>query len=83
MAGLVMAKKSTGTKLNPRALTIADLSKILTVSGSKPVTVDMVQKDIADGAPVNVDGTIDLVRFTAWLVKEVRSGRRVGPTPSD
>ncbi|HOB43668.1 MAG TPA: hypothetical protein PLK04_10210 [Bacillota bacterium] len=78
-----MAKKSASSELNPRALTIADLSKVLTDCGFQPVTVDMIRKDIADGAPVNADGTIDIVRFTAWLVKEVRSGRRVEQAPCD
>jgi hypothetical protein len=33
----------------------------------------MIRADLAAGAPVNTDGTINLVHYAAWLVKE-RSG---------
>ena len=60
--------------LNPQALSPEDVARILTASGWKPVTVDMVQADIDDGAPLNADGTINLVHFAAWLVKEMGRG---------
>jgi hypothetical protein len=43
----------------------------LTASGGKPVTVEMIRADIDAGAPVNADGTINLVRYGAWLVREI------------
>jgi hypothetical protein len=57
--------------LNPQALSLADVARILTASGWKPVTVEMIQADIDAGAPVNPDGTISLVRYAAWLVREM------------
>jgi len=57
--------------LNPQALSPEELARILTASGPKPVTVEMIQNDIDEGAPVNPDGTINLVRYAAWLVKNV------------
>ena len=60
--------------LNPQALRLADVARVLTASGPKPVTVEMLQKDIAEGAPTNADGTLNLVRYAAWLVKEVSGG---------
>jgi hypothetical protein len=33
----------------------------------------MLQADIDDGAPRNPDGTMNLVHFAAWLVKEISS----------
>ncbi|MBN1489775.1 MAG: hypothetical protein JXA69_07650 [Phycisphaerae bacterium] len=57
--------------LNPQALAIEDVARILTAAGWKPVTVAMVRDDIDDGAPVNADGTINLVRYAAWLVREM------------
>jgi len=35
------------------------------------VTVEMLEMDIADGAPTNPDGTINLVKFASWLVMEM------------
>ena len=57
--------------LNPQALSLEDVARILTASGWKPVTVDMVRDDIDDGAPTNPDGTINLVHYTAWCVREM------------
>jgi hypothetical protein len=60
--------------LNPQALRLADLAKILTALGPRPVTVEMMQADLDDGAPVNRDGTVNLLHFAAWLVKEMLRG---------
>ena len=49
-------------------------ARILTASGTKPVTVGMFRNDIDAGAPTNPDGTINLVAFAAWLVKEMGRG---------
>jgi len=57
--------------LNPQALSPEELARILTASGPKPVTVEMIQNDIDEGAPVNPDRTINLVHYAAWLVKNV------------
>jgi len=35
------------------------------------VTGDMLREDIDAGAPTNADGTINLVHYAAWLVKEL------------
>ncbi|HUT91259.1 MAG TPA: hypothetical protein VMY37_17300 [Thermoguttaceae bacterium] len=63
-----------GGPLNPQALSVGDVARILTASGRQPVTVEMVQTDIDGGAPVNPDGTINLVHYAAWLVKEMAGG---------
>jgi hypothetical protein len=60
--------------MNPQALRLEDLARILTASGPKPVTVEMLQADIDAGAPVNPNGTVNLVNFAAWLVKEILRG---------
>ena len=57
--------------LNPQALSPEDVARILTASGWKPVTVAMIRDDIDDGAPVNPDGTINLVQYAGWLVREM------------
>lgn len=61
-------------QLNPLALTIDQAARVLTAAGWKPVTPDMVRDDIDDGAPTNADGTLNLLQYAAWLLKEM--GRR-------
>ena len=56
--------------LSPTAIALEDAAGLLTRFG-KPVTVEMLQDDIDDGAPVNPDGTLNLVAYAAWLVGEM------------
>jgi len=56
--------------VNPQALSLEDAARILTANGTRQVTVEILQEDIADGAPVNRDGTINLLHYVAWLVRE-------------
>ena len=60
--------------INPQALRLEDLARILTISGPIPVTVEMIQEDITDGAPTNSDGTLNLVHYASWIVKEMADG---------
>lgn len=57
--------------LNPQALRLEDLAKILTALGPKPVTVEMLQADIDAGAPKNRDGTVNLLHYGAWMALNV------------
>ena len=58
-------------KLQPTSLTVEHTSRLLSAAGGKPVTEEMIRKDIEAGAPMNVDGTINLVQYAAWLVREM------------
>jgi hypothetical protein len=69
-----MSDNNAPQPINPQALRLEDLARILTASGLKPVTVEMIQADIKDGALVNPDGTMNLVNYAAWLVKETLHG---------
>lgn len=60
--------------LSPTALPLADAAKLLSRAAGTPVTEAMLQIDIATGAPLNIDGTINLVFYAAWLVKEMARG---------
>ena len=62
------------SRLNPAALGVADAARVLTRMGGKPVTEEMLRADIDAGAPTNANGTINLVHYAAWLVKEMTSG---------
>ena len=59
--------------LSPTSLTVADAARLLTKVGGQPVTIAMLQTDFAAGAPVNADGSINLVHYAAWLVREASS----------
>ena len=50
---------------NPAALTVAQLARMLGVRQEK------VQEHVDAGAPVGADGTINLVRYAAWLNREL------------
>ena len=56
------------------ALTVAQASQVLSAAGGRRITEDMLCADIDAGAPVNADGTINLVHYAAWLVREVSGG---------
>jgi hypothetical protein len=57
--------------LDPTALSVEDLARVLTAAGWKPINVEMIRADLDDGAPQNADGTINVVRFAAWHVREM------------
>lgn len=61
-------------KLNPTALPVAEAARLLSAVGGQAVTVEMLEADVAAGAPTNADGTLNLVHYAAWLVREMVSG---------
>ena len=62
------------SRLNPAALGVADAALVLSRIGGKPITEEMLRADINAGAPTNANGTINLVHYAAWLVKEMSAG---------
>jgi hypothetical protein len=56
--------------LKPTALTIPMLAQLLSRTFREPVTDAMIENDLQSGAPKNVDGTIHLVHYAAWLTQE-------------
>jgi len=73
MQGEVLTQNDRPT-LNPTALPVADAARLLSAAGGTRVTAELIQADIDAGAPTNADGTINLVGYATWLVKEM-SGR--------
>jgi len=63
---------SEGLKIT--ALSLADLATLLSKTGGKPVTAETIRADIDAGAPQNPDGTMNLVHYAAWLVRELADG---------
>jgi hypothetical protein len=62
-----------GPRANPAALGVVDAARLLSAAGGQRITVEMIEADVAAGAPTNADGTINLVHYAAWLVKEMAS----------
>lgn len=58
---------AAGPKLT--ALPIEQAVALLRRSGCQSMTVEALRSDIAAGAPVNLDGTLNLVAYGAWLVQ--------------
>ena len=64
----------TRERVNPAALSIPALARLLSAAGGQRITIEMIEADLATGAPTNPDGTIHLVHYAAWLVGQ--SGAR-------
>lgn len=55
--------------MNPSALSLDDAARVLSSLSGRPVTPALLAADVAAGAPVNDDGTLNLVHYAAWLVR--------------
>ena len=60
-------------------MTPETLIKLLQKSGFKEASEDNLQKLIDAGLPLNGDGTVSIIEFIAWLIKEVNGN---GDEPS-
>jgi len=58
-------------RLSPAAMPVADAARMLSRAGGRRVSEAMLRADIDAGAPTNPDGTVNLVHYAAWLVKEM------------
>ena len=74
-----MAKESRPTPhgptsrptLNPTAIAVEDAARLLGAAAGQHVSEAMILADIDAGAPVNGDGTLNLVHYAAWIVREM------------
>lgn len=64
---------SPGRNLSLTALPVADAARVLVAAGWREASVTLLQQDIAAGAPVNHDGTLNLLTYTAWLIRELEN----------
>lgn len=49
------------------SLTPPALANLLAGAGSRKATESAVQEMLKEGAPCNPDGTIDILKFCAWM----------------
>jgi hypothetical protein len=66
-------------RLTPTALSLADAARLLSAVAGQAVAAELLEADLAAGAPANADGTLNLVHFAAWLVRQ--AARREGGPP--
>lgn len=56
--------------MNPSSLSIDELHKLLAAAGGA-VIVEQLEDDFeVGGAPRNADGSVNIVHYVAWLVRE-------------
>jgi len=55
-------------RVNPAALAVEDAARAL------GLPMDAIRQDIAQGAPSNADGTVNLVHYAAWLNGKLADG---------
>ena len=54
---------------NPQAISKELLVRALKAAGSRTITLENLEDDIASGAPVNEDGTMNIIAYGAWILK--------------
>jgi hypothetical protein len=60
--------------LDPNRLTPEQAAKLLSAAAKVRVPVEQITADLEAGASRNPDGTINLVHYAAFLVKEMGRG---------
>jgi hypothetical protein len=61
-------------RVDPNRLTIEQAAKLLSAAARARIPAEHIAADLEVGAPANADGTINLVHYTAWLLKEMSRG---------
>ena len=62
-------------RINPQSLSPTDLARMLSSAGTRLITPEQIEADLAAGAPRNADGTVNILFYTAWLTRESGNGR--------
>ena len=60
------------TTVNPLALPAGDALRMLRRSGCPQMSDETLQHLIDDGLPLNADGTMNIIEYTAWMLKEAQ-----------
>ena len=58
------------------AATIERAAELLSVTDQAAVSPATLRSDVTAGAPTNADGTLDLVRYAAWLLRAATAGEK-------
>ena len=60
--------------LDPNRLSPDQAARLLSAAAKIRLPIERIAADLESGAPTNADGTINLVHYAAWLVKEMSRG---------
>jgi len=60
--------------VDPNRLSPEQAAKLLSAAAKIRVSVEQIREDLEAGAPRNSDGTINLMHYAAWMVKEMGRG---------
>ena len=60
--------------VDPNRLTPAQAAKVVSAASRRHVDATVIESDVASGAPVGPDGTINLAHYSAWPVREMGRG---------
>lgn len=69
-----MSHQPSPPPLNPTALALADAARLLARVGDPAISESLLRDDVAAGAPLNENGTVNLVHYAAWLVQQMGRG---------
>ena len=61
-------------QVDPTRLSIEHAAKLLSAAYRERIEPEKIRLDLQEGATVNVDGTINLVHYSAWQAKEMGRG---------
>ena len=60
--------------VDPNRLTPEQAAKLLSAAAKIRIPLEQIVEDMEAGAPRNADGTLNLVHYAAWIVKELGRG---------
>ena len=66
--------------VNPLALPADDAVRMLRRSGCTAMSDETLARLVEDGLPLNADGTLNIVEYMAWMLKE---GQSHGSQPAE
>ena len=58
---------------NLLALTPDQVVDVLVKSGFRSMTLELLHSDFEAGAPRNANGSVNLIHYMAWILKEINS----------
>ncbi len=70
----VQEASASPQSLNPMRMPLPVALRIIKAAGGRSVTPESLRADIDAGMPLNADGTINLVNYAAWLIREMALG---------
>ncbi|QEG02332.1 hypothetical protein Mal15_64190 [Stieleria maiorica] len=66
--------EGSNEELNPNAMTAEQTAALFSKLRQRKVPVAEIEADIEAGAPTNAAGRLNLLNYTAWMLKEAGRG---------